>query len=146
MSLKRCKDCIADGVTTQREAKHPGPRCFTHHKAFRKASKERAHDAMVQRTYGLGPGDYDRLLAAQGGKCAVLGCRATGRTKRLAVDHNHKTGEVRGILCGPHNQLIGYNQDSPEAFRSIADYLECPPARAVLDLRTDVQVLSSDDE
>lgn len=101
---------------------------------------------MVQRTYGLEPGDYDRLLAAQGGKCAVLGCRATGRTKRLAVDHNHKTGEVRGILCGVHNQLIGYNQDNPDAFRSLADYLENPPARAVLDPKRDVQVLSSDDE
>lgn len=146
MKVRVCKDCVARGITTQREASHPGPRCFTHHREFRKAAKARAHDAMVQRTYGLEPGDYDRLLAAQGGKCAVLGCRATGRTKRLAVDHDHKTGAIRGILCGPHNQLIGYNQDNPEAFRSLADYLENPPARAVLDPKRDVQVLSSDDE
>ena len=146
MPLKRCKDCVADGVTTQREAKHPGPRCFTHPKAFRKASKERAHDVMVQRTYGLGPGDYDRLFAAQGGRCAILNCRATGKSKKLAVDHDHATGEPRGLLCSNHNRVIGANYDSPEVFRSIADYLERPPARAVLDLRTDVQVLSSDDE
>lgn len=130
--MKECKDCKAEGITTKREAKFPGPRCTTHHRAFKKAQKARQHDRMVQTTYGLAPGDYERLLASQGGRCAILGCRATGQTKRLAVDHNHVTGEVRGILCGPHNQLIGYNRDNPDTFRSLADYLENPPARRVL--------------
>jgi hypothetical protein len=60
----------------------------------------------------------------------------------LAVDHDHKTGEVRGILCSSHNRAIGYNHDSPEAFRSLADYLENPPARAVLDPEGHVRVSS----
>lgn len=143
---KQCKDCAAEGVSTIRPAPNPGPRCATHHRAFRKAQKARSHDVMVQKVYGLGPGDYERLLASQGGRCAITGCRATGKTKRLAVDHDHKTGEVRGVLCGPHNQLIGYNKDNPEAFRSLADYLENPPARAVLDQKEHVQVLSSDEQ
>lgn len=134
MKKKECKDCVTEGVTTSRPAPHPGPRCTTHHRAFKKAQKDRSHDKMVQNVYGLGPGDYDRLLASQGGRCAILGCRATGKTKRLAVDHDHKTGEVRGILCGPHNQLIGYNKDNPDTFRSLADYLENPPARKVLEV------------
>lgn len=137
---KPCKDCVAEGVTTQRPAPHPGPRCATHNRVFKKAQKARTHDQMVQRVYGLGPGDYARLLEAQGGRCAITGCRATGKTKMLAVDHDHRTGEVRGILCGPHNQLIGYNRDNPEAFRSLADYLENPPSRRVLDQREHVQV------
>lgn len=98
---------------------------------------------MVQTVYGLAPGDYEKLLAAQGGRCAITGCRATGKTKRLAVDHDHASGEVRGLLCGPHNQLIGYNRDSPEAFRSMAEYLESPPARLVLlDPQPEVRVSS----
>lgn len=140
---KPCKDCVAAGRPLTRPAPHPGPRCATDHRAFRKAQKERHHDRMVQTVYGLAPGDYERLLAAQGGRCAIHGCRATGKTKRLAVDHDHKTGEVRGILCGPHNQLIGYNRDNPEAFRSIAAYLESPPARLVLlDPQPEVRVSS----
>lgn len=142
--MKPCKDCAAEGVSTNRPAPHPGPRCTTHHRAFKKAQKARNHDAMVQKVYGLGPGDYERLLAAQGGRCAITGCRATGKTKKLAVDHNHSTGEVRGLLCGPHNQLIGYNRDNPEAFRSLADYLESPPARAVLDQHQHVPVSSGE--
>jgi hypothetical protein len=113
---------------------------------FRQAQKARSHDAMVSKVYGLQPGDYERLYESQGFRCAITGCRATGKTKRLAVDHDHKTGEVRGLLCGPHNQLIGYNRDNPEAFRSLADYLESPPARRVLDPQQHVQVLSDDDE
>lgn len=124
---------MSEGVETIRPAPHPGPRCATHSRAFKKDQRARAHDASVQRTYGLPPGGYERLYAAQGGTCAITGCRATGKTKRLAVDHDHKTGEVRGLLCGPHNQLIGYNRDNPAAFRSMADYLENPPARLTLD-------------
>jgi hypothetical protein len=132
MTEKVCKDCVAEGVTTKRPAPHPGPRCTTHDRAVKKARRAASHERMVQSTYGLGPGDYERLYAAQGNHCAVSGCRATGKVKRLAVDHNHATGEVRGLLCGPHNQLIGYNRDNPEAFRSLAEYLENPPARKVL--------------
>jgi hypothetical protein len=148
MKARICKDCLAAGRPPTRPAPHPGPRCTTDHREFKKASKAKAHDAMVVRTYGLAPGDYERLLASQGGRCAVTGCRATGKTKRLAVDHDHRTGEVRGILCGVHNQLIGYNRDNPEAFRSLADYLDNPPARKVLGLDQGLQVpvCSDDDE
>ena len=144
--MKPCKDCVSEGVKTQREAKYPGPRCFTHHRKFKAAAKQRSHDAAVSRTYGLAPGDYDRLYESQGRRCAITGCRATGKSKRLAVDHDHKTGEVRGLLCTPHNRVIGYNFDSPEAFDSLASYLRNPPARAVLDLKPHVQVSSDDAE
>lgn len=84
---------------------------------------------MVQRVYGLAPGEYERLYALQGGRCAILNCRATGKSKKLAVDHDHKTGKPRGLLCSNHNREIGANWDDPAVFRSIADYLESPPAQ-----------------
>lgn len=126
---ERCKDCVAEGITTVRPIVK-AKRCATHHRAIQKIRRESAHDKRVQRVYGLPPGGYQALYEAQGGHCAILGCRATGTgKKKLAVDHDHRTGEPRGLLCGPHNQLIGYNGDSPAVFRSIADYLENPPAR-----------------
>lgn len=127
-TTRTCKDCLRDGVTTTRPAPHPGPRCASHHRAVKKARRVAAHDTMVQRVYGLGHGGYAALYELQGGLCA--GCRrATGATKRLAVDHNHATGEVRGLLCGVCNQLIGHFRDNPETFLRLADYLVNPPAR-----------------
>ena len=61
---------------------------------------------MVKRVYGMADGDWDRLLALQGGRCAICGC--TARERRLVVDHDHKTGAVRGLLCTRDNHdLLG---------------------------------------
>lgn len=118
----KCKDC----GSTSRKLLRPGPRCASCLRALRKARREAAHEARVQKVYGLAPGEYEALYAAQGGVCA--GClRATGRTKRLAVDHDHKTGQPRGLLCGPCNQMLGHGRDDPEFFRRVAGYLEHPP-------------------
>lgn len=103
------------------------PRCATHYRARQRAAKVRTHDNYVQKTYGLTEGRYAELYAAQGGKCAFPRCRATGKARRLAVDHDHETGEVRGLLCYGHNfELIGkYRGDLYDALAYLAD----PPAR-----------------
>lgn len=125
---KPCKDCVAEGITTKREAKHPGPRCVTHHRLFKKSQKSKNHERMVMKTYGLAEGEYERMYAEQGGTCAICK-RARGIVKRLAVDHDHDTGLVRGLLCGPCNQLVGYFKNSPETFRRAADYLDRAAAK-----------------
>jgi hypothetical protein len=121
---RTCIDC-APGV--KRKAPHPGPRCATHHRARRQATTKATHEAYVQRTYGLGPGDYDRLKEAQGGRCFICQ-RATGATRRLAVDHSHDTGLARGLLCKPCNRMLGHARDSVEFFERAIDYLNSPPA------------------
>lgn len=115
---KACKDC---GSTT-RPTPNPGPRCATCHRAFRKKQKANNHERMVAKTYGLEAGEYEQMYKEQGGVCAICQ-RATGKTKRLAVDHDHDTGLVRGLLCGPCNKLVGYFRNSPEAFDRAASYL-----------------------
>ena len=98
--------------------------------------KQAAHDKRVETLYGLNPGEYRKLYEAQGGRCAIHGCRARGLVLALAVDHDHKKGftreAVRGLLCKRHNREIGYNHDDPEVFDSIAAYLRNPPAKKVL--------------
>ena len=94
----------------------------------RKRAATAAHRARVAEVYGVDPGWYDRQYALQGGVC-YLCRRATGASKRLAVDHNHETGEVRGLLCGPCNKVLGVARDDPEYFRRAIDYLTDPPAR-----------------
>jgi hypothetical protein len=73
----------------------------------------------LKKTYGLTLEDYDRLLEAQGGKCVC------GSTKKpLHVDHDHETGEVRGLLCGPCNRTIGMALESPERLMALVRYLK----------------------
>lgn len=85
---------------------------------------------MLQRNFGISLQDYEDLLQAQGGACAVCGalngtCIYSGeKTKSLGVDHDHKTGAVRGLLCSDCNRAIGQMQDDPERLRKAADYLE----------------------
>src|SRR5215469_6977480 len=88
--------------------------CYLCSVVVRHEQKDRAHRTAVEARYHLLPGEYDRMLAFQHGKCAICQ-RATGATKRLSVDHDHKLGlsreAVRGLLCGPCNQMLGHGRD-----------------------------------
>lgn len=72
----------------------------------------------LRRKYGLTGDEYDALLDRQGGVCAI--CRqperlmGRGRVRRLAVDHDHRTGKVRGLLCASCNTVLGQLRDDPE--------------------------------
>lgn len=84
------------------------------------------HERSLARNFGITPDDYQRLLAAQEGRCAI--CRTKPRTRRLAVDHNHQTGEVRGLLCTRCNhKVLGAANENPALLRRAAAYLENPP-------------------
>ena len=87
---------------------------------------QRDRDAQIKskrRTrYGLSPNEFDRLTEAQGGGCAVCGSPESGE-RNLSVDHNHETGEVRGILCRNCNTGLGCFGDSPELMLEAIAYL-----------------------
>lgn len=124
--MKPCKDCVTEGVTTQRSAPHPGPRCATHHRAKRKADRTRNHGRHVERTFGITGDQYRELYEFQDGRCAICR-RATGATRALAVDHDHETGVVRGLCCSWCNfELLG-RLDTPALMRAI-EYRLNPPA------------------
>lgn len=131
-----CVDCITEGVTNWRPIKtgktKRSKRCYTHTRARRKANSNRRHEAHVAKAYGAPQGWYDKQLEIQGGTCAICGpwSGRNGTTKRMATDHNHATGERRGLLCSDCNRMLGRLGDRPEAFERAAEYLRNPPARA----------------
>jgi len=90
---------------------------------YYKNNKIRVLENMLKRTYGIDYKDWQKLWADQGNVCA--GCGKDGHTKkRHHVDHDHKTGKVRGILCHYCNIALGQCFDDPKILRSLADYLE----------------------
>lgn len=109
----------------------PGPRCATHHREEKRRVKAANHERSVQRTYGLKEHEYGRLYEGQGGVCALCN-RATGASRRLSVDHDHATGEVRGLLCRPCNTFLGHARDDIAFFWRCIRYLRTPPAREIL--------------
>jgi hypothetical protein len=88
----------------------------------------------LERTFGITVEDYDGILARQGGVCAICreARRSDGSGRRLAVDHDHETGEVRGLLCGSCNRALGRLEARLDA---LLGYLSDPPARDVISRR-----------
>ena len=80
----------------------------------------------LKRTYGITLEDYNKLLEEQGGVCKICGLKDQPGKFRLAVDHDHKTGAVRGILCNGCNGGLGLFKDSPTLLRRALDYLSQP--------------------
>lgn len=72
--------------------------------------------------YGLTVDDYERMTAAQDGLCAI--CHRPAASGLLDVDHDHSTGKVRKLLCGPCNMMLAGAQDSMETLWAGTDYLE----------------------
>ena len=76
------------------------------------------------RQYGLSPEGFQALLKSQGGKCAI--CRSenpSARHGKFCIDHCHKTGRIRGLLCHPCNVALGRLGDNPEAIKRVLDYV-----------------------
>lgn len=84
--------------------------------------------------YRLSEEEYDSILKYQGGVCA--GCGEPPRKTRLAVDHDHKTGRIRGLLCWLCNRAIGILRDNARAATRLGAYLDAPPAPAALGKET----------
>lgn len=105
-----------------------GGRCATHAHVEKRRKREASHERRVQGVYGLPSGGYRALYEFQGGVCAICR-RATGRSRRLSVDHDHRSGLVRGLLCRPCNDLLGHIRDDLDTVKRVHHYLTSPPAR-----------------
>lgn len=104
--------------------KHPDRLKAIIKKATKKSTTKRKRDKLLKR-YGLTELEYNEILTRQDGRCAL--CPATtflpGNERSLAVDHNHISGKVRGLLCQQCNLMLGYAKDLPERLEEGASYL-----------------------
>ena len=73
--------------------------------------------------YGITIKEYDSILNSQGGVCAICESGVSDVDRRFHVDHCHKSGVVRGILCGRCNRAIGQFGDDPDLCDRAAEYL-----------------------
>lgn len=86
------------------------------------AKRRKARDGYLRRNYGVGIEWYEAKLEDQGGRCAICLCRP--RTRVLAVDHDHFTGKLRGLLCGRCNHgLLQFAQEDITILKRAIEYL-----------------------
>lgn len=91
-------------------------------RVWRRANPLKAKANNLKRYFGLTLEEYDRMLAAQDGKCGI--CGGVDKTfAHLAVDHCHKTKKIRGLLCNACNRALGAFKDDAALLRAAIDYL-----------------------
>ena len=109
-----CQECYSAAWYKTKSGRYRG--------RYEKKKKD-YRDSFLRRTYGISSEEYEKILKDQKGRCAICG-RFPSR-RRLDVDHNHVTGEVRGLLCHRCNRGLGFFpvDRHPDVALSIYQYL-----------------------
>ena len=139
MTTRKCYDCGQELLLSQfnKNAARPdgyGVYCkkceYARCKRYRKTDKgkKRMRKGHLKATYGITLDEYDQMVIRQKNRCAICGKPESrsikGAVPRLGIDHNHKTGEIRELLCYSCNLALGYANDDPELLRRMIAYLE----------------------
>lgn len=114
--------------------RRPCKACIQRDKRARYAAQDGgrvSHAQVLREKYHLTPAEYDRMLADQDGRCAI--CREPetvrgrgGAPRRLAVDHDHRTGAVRQLLCHRCNLVTWAVEHEPGLLDAVKAYLDRP--------------------
>lgn len=127
-----CKPCSAIKSREYREAHLDANRAQKRQKMreYREQDPEgvrrRQYSRRLKSKYGITIEDYDRMFNEQDGQCAICGTTTPGWPSlfgTFCVDHDARTGAVRGLLCSTCNQGLGYFIDSPTLLEAAAGYL-----------------------
>lgn len=86
--------------------------------------KHRTRRAYLKRMFNITLEQYEDMVKSQGDCCAICGKHRTKNGKRLAVDHCHFTGNIRGLLCGPCNQALGIFKDDVNLLHKAIQHLQ----------------------
>jgi len=87
-----------------------------------KSPKRKKHNNLKKK-YGIGLDDYNKMFEMQKGCCAICGIHQSQTFKALSVDHDHKTGKIRELLCNSCNTSIGLLKENVSIFESAIEYL-----------------------
>lgn len=114
-------ECAAEDCTKKLNVTNLTGFCGKHTNGYRRTQR-------LQRDYGITEADYNAMMVAQNGVCAVCGQPpkpgGVKAASKLHVDHDHVTGRVRALLCLNCNNGLGHFSDDPALLRLAADYIE----------------------
>jgi len=93
-------------------------------KKHRGKYKERQKNYTLMRKYGISSDEYNNFFMSQNGCCKICNRHQSEFKRRLAVDHDHKTSKVRGLLCHHCNAAIGHFFENPRTMENAITYIK----------------------
>lgn len=114
-----CRQCYRNTPAFQATRRAYYQRNRERFKVYGQQQTERC--TRLTKAYGVSRADVQAMRVKQGRVCAI--CGEPPKTRALNVDHNHASGQVRGLLCGACNRGVGLFRDNPELLRKAAEYL-----------------------
>lgn len=123
--MKQCRSCGVEKPFGEYYKRNPDckPCASIKNRAHYAANKDLYRDKEFRKNYGISLHDYNSMFAEQEGCCAICGTHQCCSGRMLAVDHDHSTGQVRGLLCANCNTAIGKLKDDEETILRAADYI-----------------------
>lgn len=97
---------------------------------WRAANPKRHLNNVLTLKFGITVEQYEKMFKDQNGACAICD-KQNLNGRRLAVDHDHSTGKIRGLLCDTCNRGLGYMKDSINLLNKAASYLEGPVGKVL---------------
>lgn len=133
----RSREKNKDRIREQRKVYRAKPESLAKARAAAKAWRDSHRDSVKRhrhrgglRMYGLSEEQYGEILVQQGGGCAICGrAEKDSSRRRLCVDHDHTTGEVRGLLCGICNRHLGLYETNHAKFEAYLAEVEASKRR-----------------
>lgn len=120
-----CRRCHNDAGYLNRKTKLAKYRALNSEqkRAERKLYPDRQKNIDLKKNYGISLEQYNEMFSAQGGCCAIYDKHQALLKKSLHVDHDHGSGEIRGLLCNGCNFGIGQFKDDPDILNRAVSYL-----------------------
>lgn len=113
-----CKTCCTKGQMANRVHRN------LKMKEWRKNNKRYTKHHDLKTAFGITLNDYEMMLTAQNDTCKICKRPASLSKRKLAVDHCHVTGKVRGLLCSNCNTALGLVKDSTQVLNDMINYLK----------------------
>lgn len=86
--------------------------------------RERQRDTNLKRAYGIDSSEWQRLFELQKGQCASCGRHQSEMSKSLHVDHCHRSGKIRSLLCDKCNRALGIMDENAVAIKKLSEYAD----------------------
>lgn len=118
--FRTCSTCRAKRRTNAQRSR---PNRRQYHREWTAWNKYRTVGYWLKSHYGISVAEYNAMITAQQGRCAICRVAPDGRRNPLCIDHDHVTGQIRGLLCSRCNRGLGFLRDDRQAMRALAAYL-----------------------
>jgi uncharacterized metal-binding protein len=116
-----CMDCVDS--YSRNHYRNNKEKVLSRSNAWAKSHPVSRKFTRLKNLYGVTREQYDKIFEVQAGCCKLCGISQTELKKTLVIDHNHKTGRIRGLLCNPCNAALGLFKENAETLKKAVEYV-----------------------